>query len=308
MRYSRDFRQRQPQQRRAKRRMLDGIPGASALSVRRLRSDYFGPCIRVRKVGTNVETDIGFAADDFVDVAALLAFAAGGSLDVSACYDQYGHGRHGTQASASQQPRIVTNGFLHTDADRPCMLAPASTTSLAINPVGLFAGVAGASISTVFNLASGGTTAATPFASASTAASLGSTKLGLMVPPSTTIPDKVGVGVRRLDSDPYQFFAGAVNLANISGAPTLSTIVQNYSNARLSQWINRVKNIDGVTAQTPGVTSNTDPFSAALFWRGTAIPAGSSISENIFFHHALSEQERLQIEANQAFAYGSWPI
>jgi hypothetical protein len=62
-------------------RPLDAVTGAAAAySLRRLRTGYTGPAIRVRNGATNLETDIGFTAAGNLDQAALLAFTGSENL------------------------------------------------------------------------------------------------------------------------------------------------------------------------------------------------------------------------------------
>jgi len=53
---------------------LDGLPAsAAAFSLRRLRTAYEGPAVRVRRSSDNAEADIGFTAEGELDTVALLA-------------------------------------------------------------------------------------------------------------------------------------------------------------------------------------------------------------------------------------------
>jgi len=55
---------------------LDGLPAsAAAFSLRRLRSAYAGPAVRVRRSSDNAEADIGFTPAGDLDTRALLAHA-----------------------------------------------------------------------------------------------------------------------------------------------------------------------------------------------------------------------------------------
>jgi hypothetical protein len=77
--------------------MLDGITSGVALSLRKVYSNYTGPCLRVRNSSTNVETEIGFAEDGWIDQSALLAATGANSGFVVRWYDQSGGGRNATQ-------------------------------------------------------------------------------------------------------------------------------------------------------------------------------------------------------------------
>ncbi len=80
--------------------------------LRRLRSDYNGSLIRVRRSSDNAEMDIGFDANGVLDIISLLAFAGSGSAYVKTAYDQNGSANHVTQTTLALQPRIVNAGVL----------------------------------------------------------------------------------------------------------------------------------------------------------------------------------------------------
>lgn len=92
---------------------------AVAYGLRRLRTNYTGPAIRVRRTSDNAEADIGFAANGSLNVAALLAHCGGSSGFVRTWYDQDLAGNHATQTDPALQPAIVTAGALVTEAGRP---------------------------------------------------------------------------------------------------------------------------------------------------------------------------------------------
>jgi|13_taG_2_1085334.scaffolds.fasta_scaffold00594_8 hypothetical protein len=101
---------------------LDSAMGSSALAaygLRKLRSDWAGPAIRVFNTGTSDTEDIGF--DDFgnLDVKALMDFTGPHSAQVIRWYDQMGGNRHGEQNSFANTPIIVDQGTLKTSGGRP---------------------------------------------------------------------------------------------------------------------------------------------------------------------------------------------
>jgi len=89
-------------------------------STRKLKSNYLGPAIRVRRSSDNQEQDIMFAGDR-LDTAALLSFVGAGSGYVSKWYDQSGYSNHAYQTEASRQPRIVNNGMLDAVNSKPAV-------------------------------------------------------------------------------------------------------------------------------------------------------------------------------------------
>jgi len=101
---------------------LDGLPAsAAAFSLRRLRSAYTGPAVRVRRSSDNAEADVGFTVLGDLDTTALLAHCGAGSGLVATWYDQSGNGRDVTQATAGSQPRIVNAGVVESLGGRPAV-------------------------------------------------------------------------------------------------------------------------------------------------------------------------------------------
>lgn len=99
---------------------FDGVAApALALSVRRVLSAYTGPLIRVRRSSDNTEQDISADSSGNLDETALLAFVGANSAYIVTWYDQSGNGRHYTQATAANQPRIVNAGTIDKTNSRP---------------------------------------------------------------------------------------------------------------------------------------------------------------------------------------------
>ena len=94
---------------------------AAAYSLRRLYASYTGAAIRVRRSSDNAERDIGFIGEH-LDVLALLVFVGNGSGFVTTWYDQSGNARNATQTTASNQPRIVSNGVVESQNGRPAVV------------------------------------------------------------------------------------------------------------------------------------------------------------------------------------------
>lgn len=89
---------------------LSAAPTA-AFATFRLTWAYIGPCIRVRRSSDNQEADIGSAGAS-LDTASLLSFCGAGDGFITKWYDQSGNARHLSQATALNQPQIVTAGSL----------------------------------------------------------------------------------------------------------------------------------------------------------------------------------------------------
>lgn len=97
------------------RLLLDEIKGAvAAYSLRKLRSDYSGPAIRVRRSSDNKEQDIEFF-DVALDSKSLFSFTGENEGFLVKWYDQSGYKRDRFQTDFSSQAQIVKNGkFLVT--------------------------------------------------------------------------------------------------------------------------------------------------------------------------------------------------
>ncbi len=88
--------------------LLDSYPGAfGAYSLRKLRQEYTGNAIRVRRSIDNQKKDIGFDLDGNLDTAMLQLFASGNTAFVEIWYDQGLEGNDIVQTSTTLQPRIV---------------------------------------------------------------------------------------------------------------------------------------------------------------------------------------------------------
>lgn len=92
-----------------------------AYSLRKLKTSYTGPAIRVFNTGTSDSEDIGF--DDFgnLDVKALLDFIGPHTATIQRWYDQSGRDNHVEQRNFNYQPQIVDQGTLHVSGGRPAI-------------------------------------------------------------------------------------------------------------------------------------------------------------------------------------------
>jgi hypothetical protein len=101
--------------------LLDEYSGAAAAySLRLLRTEYTGSAIRVRRASDSEELDIGFAANE-LDTSALTTFCSGTNGFVKTWYDQSGNANDATQATAANQPQIVSSGSVILENGKPCV-------------------------------------------------------------------------------------------------------------------------------------------------------------------------------------------
>lgn len=100
--------------------LLDSYEGAAAAySLRRLRSAYTGPAVRVRRESNNDELDIYFDGQGNLDTASLEAFCAGTNGFVKVWYDQGQGGNDAEQIATGAQPKIVSSGSVLTENGLP---------------------------------------------------------------------------------------------------------------------------------------------------------------------------------------------
>lgn len=100
--------------------LLDLYPSAAAAySLRKLRSDYTGFAIRVRRSSDNAEQDIGFTLTGDLDTTSLTSFCGSGNGFVTTWYDQSGNARNVTQTTAASQPQIVSSGSILNINSKP---------------------------------------------------------------------------------------------------------------------------------------------------------------------------------------------
>lgn len=82
---------------------------AAAYSLRKIRYDYAGKCIKVRRSSDSTLLDIGFVGAS-LDVAALATFCGAGSGYVATWYDQSGNARDSSTSTTALQPTIYSSG------------------------------------------------------------------------------------------------------------------------------------------------------------------------------------------------------
>jgi len=101
---------------------LDIMPNAAtvAFSLRKLRSAYNGPCIRVLRTSDNTFDDFGFS-NGWIDVSAMMAFVGASDGRVIRWYGQDLAGIDAIQNTAGSRPFIVQGGNLVEENGRPAM-------------------------------------------------------------------------------------------------------------------------------------------------------------------------------------------
>ena len=102
---------------------LDPFWPTSLYSMRKRNSAYSGYCVKVRNTTTEVETDIGFDVEGWIDAVALAACRVGSQvLVVVTWYDQSGSANHAAQSTPGYQPHMTdTSGGIYLFHGKPCM-------------------------------------------------------------------------------------------------------------------------------------------------------------------------------------------
>lgn len=146
--------------------LLDTYTEASAAySLRKLKTDYSGHAIRVRRSSDNTEQNIGFNGSGNLDTTTLLSFVGSGNGFVTTWYDQSGAAKNATQTTAANQPQIVSSGVVHLKNGKPSiyfsgnqmMVTTTNVVSTGNQPYSIY-GVShnvGISSSTLFYIGSG---------------------------------------------------------------------------------------------------------------------------------------------------------
>jgi Alpha-L-arabinofuranosidase B, catalytic len=105
--------------------LLDFITTAAtaAYSTRKLRVNYAGSCLRVRRSSDNTETDIGFSGNGLLDTSSLLSFVGGNDGLVTKWYNQSTSVTNldMAMATAAFQPQIVASGTLQKINNNPAL-------------------------------------------------------------------------------------------------------------------------------------------------------------------------------------------
>jgi hypothetical protein len=114
--------------------ILDTYPGAnSAFSLRRLSSSYTGPLIEVRSSLGGLPQDIGYGANNELDVVALQAFIGAGDGFITTWYDQSGNANNAISLVASEQPTIASGGVIQYTNGKPSIYSDDLDDNLTIS-------------------------------------------------------------------------------------------------------------------------------------------------------------------------------
>jgi hypothetical protein len=100
--------------------ILDTYPGSnSAYSLRRLSNSYTGSLIEVRESNGGALLNIGYGANNELDVGALQAHVGSGDGFITTWYDQSGNANNAISLVASEQPTIASGGVIQYTNGKP---------------------------------------------------------------------------------------------------------------------------------------------------------------------------------------------
>jgi len=128
--------------RESNRLLLDIYSGAAAAySLRKIRSGHSTGVVRVRRSSDSAEDD--FTATQITNGTLASWVGSGNNGLVVTWYDQSGNGRHVTQATAANQPTLVSSGAVVLEGSKPAIDFNGSSTRL------IYSGSAISALSTV---------------------------------------------------------------------------------------------------------------------------------------------------------------
>jgi predicted secreted protein len=277
--------------------LLDIATAGGAYSLRKLSASYSGSLIRVRRSSDNTEQDFGYSANNGLDQAALISFVGAGNGFVTTWYDQSGNNRHFVQATAGNQPSIVTSGVVNTDLGKPCLLFDGSNDQFQLEAASrdILKNVGYATLvsvrkytalpSTVKGIIDiGNGTGLTRAEMSNTAGNL-----------------RISSG-RRLDANSVQ---SATSVGTVGTTTTLAISEFQYANALLNQYTNGVLDGTNPAFQTAGNTSDTNSTYAYIGRTivGGTTPFNGTMSE-VIIYNTNTVALRPEIEANINAYYG----
>ena len=290
--------------------LLDQYPTASAAySVRKLRTEYTGPSLRVRRSNDNATQDIGFI-NGALDTTQLRSFVSTNSAFVDVWYDQSGNSNNLTMPDTTRQPRIVNAGTIESASNRTPTI-----------PALFFDGVndyitgsnfaTGSSSLSAFNIFSSVTASAANttsyswyhFSSGSGQFNKGSST-GLLTGETMYLGvTKTGITTGRLGSNTYSRAANAVFVESEFWTSTGVTSFQNTTQTTLNLSANGFATNSNVSPSTIAMPENKFVWGAFNLVAGTvAVPTHGKCMEMVYWgDNKSSERIDIQNNMNQYF-------
>ena len=276
--------------------ILDNYTTAIAYSLRKLRSNYIGNCLRIRRSSDNTTKDIGFK-NNYLDWEDALDFVGTGAGFVEIWYDQSGNANNISQSILAEQPRLIQSGaavdltrFISRNGQIGMLCDDGSQRHLRADSGDILKVLRAKSHLQTYTVTSNDS-------------NVGSVIMHISVPGSSTtaasrhlVDYNTGLrtGGRRLDSDGFSGTSPGTYTSDL----ILATSILNHSADRNSIYQNGTL----VNTRSPyrgtGITSDTDSAVVVIgALSNKTLPLTGIISECIIFNTDL-ESERSKIENN----------
>lgn len=270
--------------------LLDDYPNAAAAySLRKLRTAYTGSAIRVRRSSDNIEQDIVFDINGDLDTSTLSTFCSGTNGFVVTWYDQSGNGRNATQATAANQPQIVSSGSVITDGLKPTIYWDGSdrlslVSDSMTNNIGYF------SLFGVSKLGENTSGTSRWIALMSTGTSNTSSRLLF-----GKFNNNYITGGRRLDADS---FSGATSSSTYTLNRVSNSILLDFVSGTIDAFFNSSLEASSTTFHSGGNTSATDSQTQQIGASGSGSENWLGNIQELIFYTTNQSSNRTGIETN----------
>jgi hypothetical protein len=105
-----------------------GVAPVAAFSLRKLRSAYNGPCLKITRGADNQDFDVGFDENGLLDIEYIEALCLNEVVRVAYWYDQSGNGRDLIQGDNDRRLRVMrTNSQMCMSKGRPILMFEGGT-------------------------------------------------------------------------------------------------------------------------------------------------------------------------------------
>jgi Alpha-L-arabinofuranosidase B, catalytic len=264
--------------------------------MRRLRSGYAGPLIKVRRASDNALLDIYAGSDGWVDEAAIIAHCGASIGTIDTWYSQDDVGRHFVQATTSRQYQIYDGTAVRKKNSKPAAYVTVEDSGYWVNfPTYTDTQVSGCLVASLTTTAVTGETAAARFLSLLDTSSnndISSTARAILIGRQGGSSPTSNWGTRR-SSTWYATTASA-------GVDTLDQVVTIYTGAQAQLYR---RNGTPVTA-TSTVAFNIGRLGLGFAGASTYVSCpGAYISEGWFWRDDIDATDRDELYSDQSVAF-----